>query len=988
MSCYSCGRPPYYQWGGSSCGCDSEKGCNCSVQAGDGIQISGAGSGDNPYVVSTDLDISITDNCDGTFTFCDHEGNCTTIDMCGKCSDTLTTLVDNGDGTLTYTAEDGCEHVIDICAMCDDVLTTITDNGDGTFTYVDEEGNPTIVDMCLNCSDVETNITDNGDGTFTYINETGSPVTVDMCANCDETLTTITDNTDGTFTYIDEAGNPTTVDMCAACGETLTSLVDNGDGTITYTDEDGTPNTINVCDDCGETLTTLVDNGNGTITYTDEDGNQTTINVEEVTTLTDNGDGTVTYINENNLAVTITVNTVTTLVDNTDGTFTYTSEDGTVTTIDLCCEVATLVDNGNGTFTYTDEAGVATTVDLCCDEATFVQNADGSYTYTHADGTTVVNIPAPSTGATSTITDNADGTFTHTDGAGTSTTIALCDLIDALTVSGDIPNAGTAVGETVLGIDENGDCVLFDPPGCPCPAEELTIAESQARMGACDLVIGQHYLITDYAVGTVGASTILTHGVSDCALSHDVHVLTPHDTTAWDGRYDPDNGEIYALFDNEGNEVSGDKAGTEVSTFPWGNPLVTNNKLRNTVLIYNGGELRDNDFQDAGQVTVNGGFVIGNEFIGANDLVLDAQIEDNTFNRTNGLINTSSFVRSNTFQDNPILGAIAITGTARFWENDVSSSEVFVDTGEVIKTHIIRDSLLDLLGSTNASIRSSTIDNAQVQVLASTAVDFDDVEVLGNGAIAVTGVTKLKLNHVGIRHSARIFMAAATSLDMEWSTVESAGEIDMLQGSLVVEDSHWNSKARTKHDTAGASEITLSHFNSAGRVDFLNTADDNHWAVGEVTAGGEVYFEGNTAGFSGTLKVVSNTVDGNGRWRIKNQQPRSVQSNTVSSFSDVILENGIAGGGFPLLYRLEAASGGVMDIDGGNFSVDSVTVASSATVQVVNSDNRIRFSHFTSNCQYNVNAIAAGNDKLDLFLADGTRNATAAPVTGTSIANF
>lgn len=185
MSCNSCNnrpgyppRPPYHQWGMPQQQPQPE-GCQCCIKAGDGITVEGDGSCCHPFIIScdcgdggtagpdNDTTYTMTDNGDGTFTHCDSDGNCVTLDICSLLSDSActptgggtdskSTFTDNNDGTITHCDGDGTCVTIDICSLCTD---TLVDNGDGSFTHTAVDGTVVTIDTCAPCPQAELVVT-------------------------------------------------------------------------------------------------------------------------------------------------------------------------------------------------------------------------------------------------------------------------------------------------------------------------------------------------------------------------------------------------------------------------------------------------------------------------------------------------------------------------------------------------------------------------------------------------------------------------------------------------------------------------------------------------------------------------------------------------------------------------------------------------------------------------------------------------------------
>lgn len=95
----------------------------------------------------------------------------------------------------------------------------------------------------------------------------------------------------------------------------------------------------------------------------------------------------------------------------------------------------------------------------------------------------------------------------------------ICDGLSALIVTNDVPNDGVT-GEMIVGIDENGDCVLFDPPeGCCIVSTTLCDpASGEAVIVAIDISSGtSSYYIDNGTVWAGDPSTLVScTGYVDC----------------------------------------------------------------------------------------------------------------------------------------------------------------------------------------------------------------------------------------------------------------------------------------------------------------------------------------------------------------------------------------------------------------------------------------------------------------------------------------
>ncbi len=140
-------------------------------------------------------------------------------------------------------------------------------------------------------------------------------------------------------------------------------------------------------------------------------------------------------------------------------------------------------------------------------------------------------------GVTDIVVTSGDADNDLTIGTDGGTYFNLCDALSMLAVTNDVPNDGVT-GEMVVGIDENGDCVLFDPPeGCCVVSTTMCDpATGEAIIVAIDLSAGTStYWMDNGSAWTGDANTLVDcSSYVDCsgaAVAPGSAILTVSDVT-------------------------------------------------------------------------------------------------------------------------------------------------------------------------------------------------------------------------------------------------------------------------------------------------------------------------------------------------------------------------------------------------------------------------------------------------------------------------
>lgn len=361
---------------------------------------------------------------------------------------------------------------------------------------------------------------------------------------------------------------------------------------------------------------------------------------------------------------------------------------------------------------------------------------------------------------------------------------------------------------------------------------ELTCRQLRNLGNAGQVDPGQPYLVTDYNRGTVGAATILTHGVTENTVSWDVAVQTTWDDSAWMGRWDPDTCRVIDLFDNRGNKVRSDN-GDEVETFPWGNPRVYGNDFTDFDFNYTDGALvADNVGSPTGRLWVTDA---------------GADIRNSEFNSQ---------------------ADVRITGPARVYRTRVSSNGRLylvgglMDRGVVEGYSYVNYDALEVRSSRFSAttafygvgavgrVDNSTFDRAYVDLRNNGNVDLDDVSLDSYGSIYGNSGARIRLYRCSATSRGYFQTTAGATLIAQYCTAETNGYIRSATngGTLNVTQSKVSNGSRIYHASTGSNTVQYSSATDQAFIDFFDTTTGNFVIRTSVSSYGYVRFYGTTSG--------------------------------------------------------------------------------------------------------------------------------------------
>lgn len=466
---------------------------------------------------------------------------------------------------------------------------------------------------------------------------------------------------------------------------------------------------------------------------------------------------------------------------------------------------------------------------------------------------------------------------------------------------------------------------------------EVTCAQLIALGNAGSVVVGQHYLVTDYNRGTVGAAQILTHGVTANTVSWNVAVQTTFDDSAWAARWDPDTCRIVDMFDNRGNKVRSDN-GDEIERFPWGNALVTGNDFTDTGFVYSGGTVRDNEGHPTAYLQISGGSITGTRLGGSSDVRM-----------------SGGFVTNSTIDE----GRLLVDGTGRFDDSHLGGSS-YVDTDSIE----IRDSRFDVAsliygdGGVGRIDRMSS-DRGYVDMRNAADIDFDDVDLDTYGRIFANGAQRMRLQYVNISSLAYVQATpAATALEVFNSTVEDAALIQATGGTLIVRSTSVRNIARIQHSATGSNRVDNSTLDSYGRMFFNNDADGNRANYMHIDSLAMLRFraasKGNTAD--------RNRLSAQGYIDFVNETDSLARYNSVDTIGYIILNGGT---GVTVSYSTMSGYGRMLIRQGSTGRVLGVNVEGTAYLRLSNHASDLRYSAFDSYFYYYLTGNTAVKQGLD-----------------------
>ncbi len=424
----------------------------------------------------------------------------------------------------------------------------------------------------------------------------------------------------------------------------------------------------------------------------------------------------------------------------------------------------------------------------------------------------------------------------------------------------------------------HGSFVWFGGGGgstCPAPMTRADLLTLRAASGLSTECV---YTITDYAVGTVGAGTVIQlHAVSSTQLSENVSVQTVFDNEAWTGVYNIDANRVLEMRDNLGNTVAG-VSGTEVAVFDWGNPNVTRCTVRGATWTQTIGSARPMtgvEVTDSG-ILVTTGMTGG----GLRDVTVTQAASLN-------MSNANVTVRNSTFKAASTASAAGFTAGS-VWSNvtvdanaslstaattaPITLTSVKVENGATLSLPNLTVGATSLTGVTvSAGSLIRGVASGPLTVSSSRVQDGSQINHAGAGTMTVTQST---VANGGVATDS----GAAVTVSLTQTTVETGGVVSASNGRLTINRSAVSSLGQIVK-TAGAGTMSVSQTTVTGSGSNItqSVTGTNAFTIADTVC--------SSAGFisqtgAGVLSVSSSGFHGSGR--LNHQGARALSMSRVT----------------------------------------------------------------------------------------------------------
>jgi hypothetical protein len=427
--------------------------------------------------------------------------------------------------------------------------------------------------------------------------------------------------------------------------------------------------------------------------------------------------------------------------------------------------------------------------------------------------------------------------------------------------------------------------------GSTCPAP-MTRADLLTLRAASGLSTECTYTITDYAVGRLGAGTLVQlHATSVNTLSENASVLTTYDNEAWAGTYDIDANRVTSLRDNRGNFCA-DNIGAVVSAFDWGNAAINNCTVENGTWTQTIGSVRPMNrvrVEDGG-ILITAGMTAGtltNVLVTSNATVnlTNANVSLNHFIAEQSCtVNANGYVAGSTWTNTTVRAGSILNASGT--TTPLTLTRVVVEQGASVNNANL------LTGST--SLQGTTISAATVtRNVGSGVLNMTSTTIDGGGSTTHNSPGTMTVNTTTVSSSGNITASGtSTSVTVQQSFIiggtvnASAGAINMTQSR--VEQLGQVSK------TAGPA--TMSVFNStvsgsgSNLTQTTNGTANASFATVVCMSGGFVLQTG-----AGVLDVSASEFHGSGRVNHQGARNLNVTRVTCSELGIITHNSATAG---------------------------------------------------------------------------------------------
>lgn len=466
----------------------------------------------------------------------------------------------------------------------------------------------------------------------------------------------------------------------------------------------------------------------------------------------------------------------------------------------------------------------------------------------------------------------------------------------------------------------------WTPPAAapPAGAIELTCQQLRNLGNAGNVVPGQAYVVTDYNRGTIGAATILTHGVTDRTVSWNVSVQTTFDDSAWHGRWDPDTCRILDLYDNLDNAVRSD-TGAELEVFPWGNSAVSGNDFRDFDFNYTAGTVRDNIGGPTARLDVAGTGSVTNSVMtgGSVTRVTDARL----------------------YRSNVASGATLTLTGGRVDESTIADNSSVAGDGLNIYTSSFRANSTLLGVGAVGRMDQTSLDRGYLDLRNALGINIDDVTLTAYGRVLASAAASVRLFRTTISASAYIQVTAGNTINATETSVAGSALLRVRNGTLRSDNVTLTSSARLDQNSTGSNTVTSSSATSGGIIEFLNTTTGNTVTGCRAINSGTIRHRGTSAG-----GLVNRCLANSGYFEIRDSDNVRLYYSSVDSIGYITIRNG--SDGFQAQYTTTSAYGRILVDQGSAGRVLGVSVTSLAYVRLRGHASDLRYSEFTSYFYY------------------------------------
>ena len=427
--------------------------------------------------------------------------------------------------------------------------------------------------------------------------------------------------------------------------------------------------------------------------------------------------------------------------------------------------------------------------------------------------------------------------------------------------------------------------------GATCPAP-MTRASLLSLRAASGLSTECTYTVTDYAVGRLGAGTLIQlHATSANTLSENASVLTTYDNEAWAGTYDIDANRVTSLRDNRGNFCA-DNIGAVVSAFDWGNAAINNCTVENGTWTQTIGSVRPMN-----RVRVEDGGILITAGMTAGTLTNVLVTSNATVNLTNANVSLNHFIAE---QSCTVSAAGFVAGST--WTNTtIRAGSILNASGTTTPLALTRVVIEQGASVNNANILTGSTSLQDTTISASTVtrnvgsgvLNMTSTTIDGGGSTTHNSPGTLTVNTTTVSASGNITASGtSTSVTVQQSFVI-GGTVNVSAGAVNMTQSRVEQLGQVSK-TAGAATMSVFNGTVSGSGSNL-TQTTNGTANASFTtvvcmSGGFVLQTG-----AGALNVSASEFHGSGRVNHQGARNLNVTRVTCSELGIITHNSATAG---------------------------------------------------------------------------------------------